>query len=85
MVTFEAKIKKVGGSLSIVIPSFITKMKNLEDKELVSITLEKQDPAVNGYLCSLCNYAFSSTEDNVYCPNCGCEDKEVIKLLEEEK
>ena len=79
------KIKKIGGSYSIIIPSNVIKtLEAKEDDSIIINILDCVEKLSKTYLCLDCHYRFDSNEEDVYCPNCE-NDKELrLKVIEDE-
>jgi antitoxin component of MazEF toxin-antitoxin module len=69
---FETKMKRIGNSLAIIVPSSIAKFLDLDTKELVEIDIQKIN--LKSVYCPSCNELFIH-EDNInyICPFCKTE------------
>ena len=82
----NSKIKKIGGSYSIIIPAKIVEELELSEDKVLSINIldvvDLSQPNAK-FICDECSHEFDgNTEDeDLYCTNCGCEDKEKLKQV----
>jgi DNA-directed RNA polymerase subunit RPC12/RpoP len=77
---FLSKLRKVSNtSLGLSLPKEICDHLELEDGELVRITVEKFEKEIH-YQCGICHAEFSSNETlDLICPACG-ECYHLIKM-----
>ena len=82
---YKTKIKKIGTSNFVIVPSFIIKNLNLKDNNEVEINIEKvnirEKLEIKSYKCKVCEYKFDSDDEIPYCPFCECEN--LLELEEE--
>jgi rubredoxin len=81
----HSQVIKIGGSCYIKLSPEIIRCFKIIPTDVIKFDVLDKIELLKKYKCSICNYAFvSDDEENVYCPNCGNEDKEEIELIEEE-
>jgi predicted Zn-ribbon and HTH transcriptional regulator len=80
---FTVEVKKIGGSMSLHIPSNVVKLLDLKKDDLVRVSLEKvfvdRQPEMLKYQCNECEYRFKQDLDFPYCPNCACDNLQELE------
>jgi hypothetical protein len=75
---FRTHLRKWGTSSGVIIPRPIMKEIDIEEKDIVEITIKKIQQHNKKFRCLLCCYEFEGNQvsDNncLYCPCCDNED-----------
>jgi rubrerythrin len=81
------QIKKRGDSTYVLVPGMIMKYLDLNENDMVNVTFEKitsvtinEGLEICSYKCNSCAYSFDTDIDNVYCPICGENNGNIIKV-----
>ncbi len=80
------KIKKIGNSFWILVPSTVVESLKLQEDDELVVIMERDTGDVVSYWCRKCFHRFDSDDINPYCPACFCTDlKEVDGYVTELK
>lgn len=86
MIKYQTETKKIGGSLWLRIPMKIVKDYKIQMNRQFDVVLHKSAhlgalPLVE-YRCKGCEHLFTQSEEEPYCPACGCENLEIKEVDE---
>jgi len=77
----QNKIKKIGGSLFFIIPSYAVKILNLKEDDIIEVDIKNLygEEIIKQYRCLKCNHIFpKSPNEDKYCPACDCENIQIV-------
>jgi len=82
--TYFGKIREIGDSKWVSIPSEILKIMNLGIGSKIKITIEL--PEIKEFRCVKCSHRFDIEEgEEIYCPACDNEDIDYVEEVKDYK
>lgn len=85
-VEFDTRIKLVGDSKFILIPTNEIKILEAEEGDIVHAIISRPVIVIQSYQCKLCGHKFDSDDLEPYCPSCEADtiDLKLIFIDEDE-